>query len=626
MPRRKCTHKQIIEAAKRSCRGNAKPFVEEAELLESARVLFELRWGIVRDFEAEGEDEAVPLEKRARRRLHHRIRLSSSDLRLVGIFRQRRLNQVEQEILLLLVVSGLGMCRPADDAEDIQEALFRKGRSGLEVARALTEVGRLATSGLIAVGDEDLPTETRITVSPSLIAAMLKGSVSPPTWRVRTQDELLDRSYLLIQKLRERAELLGAGGEANYWSRDELPKLNRTICRLFETLARTLARHPSWPLHRVNPSELCPPSRLMLVALLGKELGFLSPAAELFSGAGLARCASESVPEVRHRLLLLRKDAALRQAGYIRVSGGYGDSTAVEDEATLMACEFELTQDFLDRIKIKRRRRSSTTARSPQVKPKQLVLPESVRRALDLAIAQVRHGKILTEDWGVAETVPYGRSVTMLFSGPPGVGKTACAEAVAHELDRPILAVSYAEIQNCFVGETEKNIVRVFREAKNEEAVLFWDEADSMFYDRDSAYRNWEVRDINVLLMELERFEGLCVLSSNRKVVLDRALERRIAIKVEFEPPDRDLRKQIWKRLIPAKMPLARDVDLDQLSLEELTGGEIKNAILNAARTALARTPQGPVAMSDFAIAVQMEREGKWSEKSDPIGFISVKR
>jgi SpoVK/Ycf46/Vps4 family AAA+-type ATPase len=228
------------------------------------------------------------------------------------------------------------------------------------------------------------------------------------------------------------------------------------------------------------------------------------------------------------------------------------------------------------------------------------------------------------DDWGLASTVPYGRSVSVLFSGPPGVGKTATAEAIAHELGKKILIANYAEIQNCFVGQTEKNIVRFFRNARESDAVLFWDEADSMFFDRDSASRNWEVREVNQLLIELERFEGLCILATNRTVILDKALERRIAIKVEFSPPDASMRKQIWRKLIPRKMPLEKGIDWEHLGGTELTGGEIKNSVVNAARFAVGRGPQGPVTMKDFEKAIAMEVDGRWNEsKSSFMGFSS---
>ena len=190
--------------------------------------------------------------------------------------------------------------------------------------------------------------------------------------------------------------------------------------------------------------------------------------------------------------------------------------------------------------------------------------------------------------------VTYGRSPVLLFSGPPGTGKTATAEALAHELDKPILVADYSRIQNCFVGQTEKNIVRVFREARNQDAVLFWDEADAMFYDRDSAHRNWEVRDVNVLLQELERFEGICILATNRKITLDKALGAadRAEGRVRAARPARTA--LIWEKLLPQKLPLARDVDLDDLSEADLAGGEIKNVVLNAARLALQRDRRRP--------------------------------
>jgi SpoVK/Ycf46/Vps4 family AAA+-type ATPase len=134
--------------------------------------------------------------------------------------------------------------------------------------------------------------------------------------------------------------------------------------------------------------------------------------------------------------------------------------------------------------------------------------------------------------------------------------------------------------------------------------------------------RSWEIRDVNVLLQELERFSGLCILATNRTTSLDKALERRVAIKVEFEAPGLDARRKIWEKMIPGKMPLARDVDFEELAEANLTGGEIKNVVLNAARNALSRDPNGRVAMEDFRLAVEMERDGRWNkEKRGQIGF-----
>jgi len=234
----------------------------------------------------------------------------------------------------------------------------------------------------------------------------------------------------------------------------------------------------------------------------------------------------------------------------------------------------------------------------------QLVLPPAVDRALELALAQSRHARVLFDDWGLGTTVTYGRGTTMLFSGSPGVGKTAAAEALAHELGKDILAVSYAEVQNAYIGQTEKNIVRIFHQARQADAVLFWDEADAMFTDRRQLRWQHEIRDTNVLLQEIERFEGTCILATNRSEVLDAALDRRISIKVEFDPPDEVMRRELWRKLIPAVLPLAEDVELDALASRDMTGGQIKNAVLNAAREALVRGPAAKVTREDFERAI----------------------
>ena len=288
--------------------------------------------------------------------------------------------------------------------------------------------------------------------------------------------------------------------------------------------------------------------------------------------------------------------------------------------------EFELAPKVREALGLEKsgqkRRFGRHEVRQPKVQMAQLVLSEGTRRAINLALVHARHEKTLTQKWGLGEMIPYGRNVTLLFSGPPGTGKTASAEALAHELGRPILVANYAEIQGQYVGETEKNVVRVFNEARSNNAVLLWDEADAMFGDRDAARYNWEVRDVNVLLQELERFEGVCVLATNRKITLDKALERRITLKVEFKRPDEAMRRQIWQKLLPKSLPLGEDVNLDELSKSDFSGGEIKNVVLNAARLALQSREKGPVRMEDFLRATEMEVQGKWNDEGrEPVGF-----
>jgi SpoVK/Ycf46/Vps4 family AAA+-type ATPase len=210
----------------------------------------------------------------------------------------------------------------------------------------------------------------------------------------------------------------------------------------------------------------------------------------------------------------------------------------------------------------------------------------------------------------------------LLFYGDPGTGKTATAEALAHELDRPLIVADYSKLENCFVGVTEKNVVRIFQEAQRRKAVLFWDEADAMLFDRDDAHRNWEVRHVNVILQQIERFEGVCILATNRRQKLDKALSRRISMQVEFRRPQTAAeRLRIWNAMLPPQLPLDSGVDLGVIAQEDLSGGEIKNVLLNAARFAAARAEAHPkLTHADFEEAVRWETKAR-QEKREPVGF-----
>lgn len=602
--------KALVQAKSICARATGAP-TSDAEILETARVLFKLRSGLENEQEEGTVTDALAIELKLQGILHVSIARSPRDLHIAAVFKKHKLNRIEREAMLLLALSATGMVARTSDIEDLQARMGLSGRDGLALVKAFRSEGRLAASGLVVLEPGSQPVLTEVTASPAFLDPLLGLGSANSAWRVKTYDDLLDRCHALFKTLKARAEAL----DDSSW-KDETPECARqtaALKRLMKTLRATVRLHSGWPMRDLVRSGLAEAGLHMILVLLGKELGFLQADDDLFTGAGLARAASTSVPGVRHSLKLLARGKRLRAQEYVQVCGGAGDAGAVEDEATLRTCEFELTPGLCERLKIKKRRRSKNRARKPVAQMSQLVLGAEVRCAVDMIVAQVRHAKVLLEDWGLAEAVPYGHGVTVLFSGAPGLGKTACAEAVAHELGKDIVVVSYAEIQNCWVGQTEKNIVRVFRQAADEGAVLFWDEADAMFYDRDSASRNWEVRDVNVLLQEMERFGGLCILATNRTVTLDKALERRVAVKVEFTPPDRPMRREIWRRLPPEKLPLADDVELDGLAARELTGGEIKNVVLNAARIALARDPRGTVRAQDFDQAMRMETDSRWT-------------
>ena len=229
-----------------------------------------------------------------------------------------------------------------------------------------------------------------------------------------------------------------------------------------------------------------------------------------------------------------------------------------------------------------------------------VVLPPRTRRALEQALAQVRNHALIFRSWGLAERHASGRGLTFNFAGPPGTGKTICAEAVAHAVGMKLLVVDYAEAESMWVGETPKNIAAIFRAASEQNAVLLFDEADAIATRRSAGgtlpYDREMNLTVNVLLRELEAFNGIVIFATNLASNFDPAFERRIRTHVLFEMPAAEERAQIWQLQIhPKKTPLASDVDFRQLAERyAVSGGDIKNAVLKAAVAAAAEPGPDP--------------------------------
>jgi len=221
-----------------------------------------------------------------------------------------------------------------------------------------------------------------------------------------------------------------------------------------------------------------------------------------------------------------------------------------------------------------------------------VILPSSTRRSLDQALAQVTSHDLIFNRWGLGQRHPTGLSLAFNFAGPSGTGKTICAEAIAHTLRRRLLIVRYAELESMWMGETPKNVAAVFRLARQEHAVLFFDEADAIASRRSTSIDHGFQREsntvVNVLLQELERFDGVVIFATNLAANFDPAFERRIRTHVLFEMPGADEREQIWRvQMHPTLTPLADDVDFRDLAGKyEVSGGDIRNAVLKAALAA----------------------------------------
>ena len=234
----------------------------------------------------------------------------------------------------------------------------------------------------------------------------------------------------------------------------------------------------------------------------------------------------------------------------------------------------------------------------PQRSFDDVVLPERTLHALNHALALVRKHDLIFRQWGLAERHSTGLGLAFHFAGPPGTGKTICAEALAYTLDRKLLVVRYSELESRWVGQTAKHVASVFRAAERQDAVLFFDEADAIAGRRFTAMQAGVEREansvVNVLLHELETFPGVVIFATNLAANMDPAFERRIRTHILFEMPDVDARERIWQvQLHPRKTPLAGDVDFRALAeAYPRSGGDIKNAVLKAAQ--IATTEPGP--------------------------------
>jgi SpoVK/Ycf46/Vps4 family AAA+-type ATPase len=197
----------------------------------------------------------------------------------------------------------------------------------------------------------------------------------------------------------------------------------------------------------------------------------------------------------------------------------------------------------------------------------------------------------------------------MLFSGPPGTGKTYSAEVLANALGMDLLLVDISRVVSKWIGETEKNLGAVFDTAERAQAVCFFDEADALFGKRtevSDAHDRYANLETAYLLSRLERFEGLAILATNLRSNIDPAFLRRMEFIVDFEEPDREERFRLWRRHIPDETLLAADVNLYEFAaLYPVVGGFIKNAAVSAAF--LAAADGGSITRHHFLRAIRRE-------------------
>jgi cytidylate kinase len=250
-----------------------------------------------------------------------------------------------------------------------------------------------------------------------------------------------------------------------------------------------------------------------------------------------------------------------------------------------------------------------------------LVLPLDKRERLRELCDQVVHRHRVFGDWGFGRKLGHGRGISALFAGPSGTGKTMAAEVIAHELQLDLYKIDLSGVVNKYIGETEKNLAKIFHEAEASNAILFFDEADALFGKRtriSDAHDRYANIETSYLLQRMEAYEGVVILATNLRENMDEAFTRRIKFIIDFPFPDVASRKLIWQTHFPREAPMSGDVDFDRLSQQlQITGGSIKNIVLNAAFFAAA--DGGVIGMEHILRGARGEYEkiGKlWNDKS----------
>ena len=245
---------------------------------------------------------------------------------------------------------------------------------------------------------------------------------------------------------------------------------------------------------------------------------------------------------------------------------------------------------------------------APKARWADLILPDDALCQLRELCSTVRHRARVLEEWGFAERLTRGTGVTALFTGLSGTGKTMAAEIVAGELGLALFRIDLSGIVSKWIGETEKNLDRVFQAASDSNAILFFDEADALFGKRSEvkdSHDRYANLEISYLLQKMEGYEGVAILATNMRQQLDDAFLRRLTFMVAFAVPEAPDRERIWLAIWPANLPRADDVDFNRLSRIKLAGGNIKNTVLAAAHMAAAE--DRPVAMHDLVHAIRRE-------------------
>lgn len=226
----------------------------------------------------------------------------------------------------------------------------------------------------------------------------------------------------------------------------------------------------------------------------------------------------------------------------------------------------------------------------PKYSLSDLIIPSTTEASLADFLSYKKHEQLIFNEWGLSQTHHHQRQTAINFYGAPGTGKTMAAHAIATELKKPIIMVDYASLESKYVGETSKNITEIFKQAKEQQAVIFFDEADAILSRRVTNMTHATDVSVNqtrsVLLTLMNDYDGLIIFTTNFIENYDPAFMRRILAHIEFELPDLICREKLWGKYIPTSLP--HNINLKTLAelSDTLSGSDISNCVLKAAMSA----------------------------------------
>lgn len=391
-----------------------------------------------------------------------------------------------------------------------------------------------------------------------------------------------DRSYLLLQKLITQAVIRQSYiciSSSNRQLKEEdkqLSLLNNVINYLADNMQLLFLTSDCTAKLKLNVDKV----RLIPIELAAKGLDDYR---SFWEGIMQSYCFEPDVkPEQFSTKYILTAGQIKAVCEEAAALAGWRGQKQISRELLLSVCRDKLEHNLGKKaVKVK-----------PVYDWEDLILPKAQKNMLQMACNQIQYRYRVLYEWGYINRMPYGTGLSMIFSGPPGTGKTMAAQVMARELELELYKIELAAVVSKYIGETERNLNEIFEEAQKSQAIIFFDEADVLFSkrsevkDSNDKYSNMEAA---FMLQKMEEYNGIVILATNYQQNIDEAFKRRIKFLIDFSFPDKDYRKQLWQKAFPEQLPLDLYIDFDFLAEKfELTGSNIRNIALNAAYLAAA--------------------------------------